>query len=257
MKDNLVWEPLRQELAHWSEAGRKAQLWLRDDDAVEPTDALDKLLAVTSARLIPLTIAVIPAFTGEALAARLSDEKGVCVAVHGWSHRNFAEPDEKKQELGRHRPVEIVHRELRDGYALLERLHPTRFIPMLVPPWNRIDGGLVPGLPALGFEVLSIYGWPKSNGPLPQLNTHLDIMDWHGTGGGRETVDLARELTGHLAERRKGNDEPIGVLSHHLVHDENAWSFLTGLFALTATHPAVQWISSADVLKREAGCESR
>jgi hypothetical protein len=249
MENNLAWEPVRQELAHWAEAGRKAQFWLRDDDAVEPTDVLEKLLAITSASFIPVTIAVIPAFTGEALAVRLSDEKRVCVAVHGWSHRNFAEPNEKKQELGRHRSVEIVHRELCDGYVLLERLHPARFIPMLVPPWNRIDGGLVAGLPALGFEVLSAYGRAKSDGPLPQLNTHLDIMDWHGTGGGRETHDLAGELARHLAERREGNGEPIGVLSHHLVHDENAWSFLAELFALTATHPAVQWISSADLLK--------
>lgn len=249
MKNSLVWEPVRQELAHWAEAGRKAQLWLRDDDAVKPTDALETLLTLTSASMIPVTIAVVPAFTGEALAARLSNEDGVCVAVHGWSHKNFASPDEKKQELGRHRPAEIVHCELRDGYALLERLYPARFIPMLVPPWNRIDRGLVPGLPALGFELLSVYGRAQSNGPLPQLNTHFDIMDWHGTGGGRETADLARELTRHLAERRAGDDEPVGVLTHHLVHDENAWSFLAGLFALTATHPAVRWISSADVLK--------
>ncbi|MEZ2126706.1 MULTISPECIES: polysaccharide deacetylase family protein [unclassified Sinorhizobium] len=256
MENNLVWEPVRQELAHWAEAGRTAQLWLRDDDAVEPTDALETLLAVASASLIPVTIAVIPAFTGEALAARLSDEKGVCVAVHGWSHRNFAEPDEKKQELGSHRPVEIVHRELRDGYVLLKRLHPARFIPILVPPWNRIDGGLVPGLPALGFEMLSAYGRAKGDGPLPQLNTHLDIMDWHGTGGGRETADLASELTRHLAERRKGQDEPIGVLTHHLVHDENAWTFLAELFALTAIDPAVQWISPADAWKPRKNCSS-
>lgn len=249
MQNSLVWEPVRQELANWADAGRKAQLWLRDDDAVEPTDLLERLLVVTSASLIPVTIAVIPAFTGEALAERLSDEDGVCVAVHGWSHKNFASPAEKKQELGPHRPAEIVHRELHDGYALLERLHPARFIPMLVPPWNRIDGGLVPGLPALGFEVLSIHGRAKSNGPLPQLNTHLDIMDWHGTGGGRETADLARELTRHLAERRNGNDEAIGVLTHHLVHDENAWSFLAELFALTAIHPATEWISPADAWK--------
>jgi hypothetical protein len=245
----MGWEPLCEELSHWAKDGRKAQLWLRDDDAVDPTEPFEKLLALTSVNLIPLTVAVIPAFTGEALAARLADEGRICVAVHGWSHRNFAGLDEKKQELGHHRVAKIVLSELRDGYAVLERLHPGRFIPMLVPPWNRIDGGLLPCLPALGFEVLSVYGRAKRDGPLPQLNTHLDIMDWHGTGGGRETLDLATELARHLAARRSGDDEPIGILTHHLVHDENAWSFLAGLFALTATHPAVRWISPADALE--------
>ena len=29
---------------------------------------------------------------------------------------------------------------------------------------------------------------------------------------------------------RGGSREPVGILTHHLVHDETAWVFLEGLF---------------------------
>ena len=80
-----VWEPLVRELDRWREAGRKARFWLRDDDAVEPTEALEKLIAATKAKSVPLALAVIPAQTGDVLAKRLSGETLVSVAVHGWS----------------------------------------------------------------------------------------------------------------------------------------------------------------------------
>ena len=63
------------------EAGRKARFWLRDDDAVEPTEALEKLIAATKAKSVPLALAVIPAQTGDVLAKRLSGETLVSVAV--------------------------------------------------------------------------------------------------------------------------------------------------------------------------------
>ena len=74
MADDAVWQPLVGELQRWRQAGRAADLWLRDDDAVEPTAALDRLLALAGRHSIPLTLAVIPAHAGEALAVRLSGE---------------------------------------------------------------------------------------------------------------------------------------------------------------------------------------
>ena len=97
-----VWQPLLSELARWTDAGRAADFWLRDDDAVEPTAALDRLLGLTGASAIPVTLAVIPAFTGEPLASRLAGEPHVTVGVHGWAHRNHASEGQKKQELGHH-----------------------------------------------------------------------------------------------------------------------------------------------------------
>lgn len=152
MTDRIAWDPLRRELDRWQAAGRVARFWLRDDDAVEPTLALEMLMALAGENEVPLMLAVIPGLTGEALAVRLGEEADVAVAVHGWSHKNHAGLKAKKQELGGERPTEVVLDELGEGFRLLERLHPARFLPVLVPPWNRIDAALIPALPALGLQ---------------------------------------------------------------------------------------------------------
>ncbi|MBY5518387.1 polysaccharide deacetylase family protein [Rhizobium leguminosarum] len=252
MTDGIAWDPLHRELDRWQAAGRVARLWLRDDDAVEPTPDLETLLALTGESGVPLALAVIPGLTGEALALRLAEEAGVAVAVHGWCHTNHAGPERKKQELGGERPAEAVLGELGEGFRLLERLHPARFIPVLVPPWNRIDAALIPALPALGFAALSVYGRAKQGDPVPLLNTHVDIIDWHGTRGGRSEEELVAELVAELHDRFAGSDEPVGVLTHHLVHDTAAWDFLSALFATTGRHPAVRWSPASALLKAQA-----
>ncbi|QKK34166.1 polysaccharide deacetylase (plasmid) [Rhizobium indicum] len=248
MTDGIVWDPLHRELDRWQAAGRVARFWLRDDDAVEPTQALETLMALAGQSQVPLTLAVIPGLTGEALAARLVEGAAVAVAVHGWSHTNHAGPEKKKQELGGDRPAEVVLGELDEGFRLLQRLHPARFLPVLVPPWNRIDAALIPALPGLGFAALSVYGRAKQGGPVPLLNTHVDIIDWHGTRGGRSEADLVAELVAELRHRFAGSDEPVGVLTHHLVHDAAAWDFLSALFAVTDRHPGVRWSSASELL---------
>ena len=66
------WRHLSEELDAWAEAGRSASLWWRDDDAVEPSPALARLLTLASARDLPLALAVIPARASEALAEWLN-----------------------------------------------------------------------------------------------------------------------------------------------------------------------------------------
>lgn len=253
MSGSSTWKPLREELARWREAGRVARFWWRDDDAIEPTAALDRLLGLSSAHETPVTVAVIPAKTGPALSQRLSGASGVSVAVHGWSHENYAPPQEKKQELGGHRLAEAVLGELYDGFLTLHRLHPARFIPMLVPPWNRIDGSLVPKLPALGFECMSTFGRASAEAAIPLLNTHIDIMgrraDGRGPRVGRPHDEIVSELVGELQDRFEGRNEPVGLLTHHLAHDETAWKFTEAFLSEANSHQAILWKPAAELLK--------
>ncbi len=223
--------------------GTPARLWLRDDDAIAPTAALDHLLSLTESANIPVTLAVIPAQSGPALATRLDAAKGVSVAVHGWSHTNHAPPSEKKQELGLHRPAAQVLAELARGFAHLAHLHPAQFTPVLVPPWNRIAPQVVSGLPALGFKALSVFG-PEAKAELPLFNTHVDVIDWRGTRSGRPDAVLMDEIAQAIAR----GDAPIGLLTHHLVHDAQVWGFLERLFALTADHPGCRWVSLPELI---------
>lgn len=231
---------LRETLDRLADQGQKVKLWLRDDDAVMPTAALDALLAMTAAHTIPVTLAVIPEHTGDALARRLDTAPHAFVAVHGWSHANHAPDGEKKQELGPSRPVEIVLAELKSGLQKLKGLHDTRFIPMLVPPWNRIAAELLPPLGQHGFMYLSVFGREQQGSPIRLVNTHVDIMDWHGSRGGRPAPQLFAEFAKEIGRMDR---VPItGVLTHHLVHDTAAWKFLAALFTITSGHPACEWV---------------
>jgi peptidoglycan/xylan/chitin deacetylase (PgdA/CDA1 family) len=236
-------KPLVDEIARRAAAGKPLRLWLRDDDAVEPTAALDTLLALTERHAVPVLVAVIPAFTGAALAARLAEAPQAQVAVHGWAHENHAGPGEKNQELGAHRSAETVLAELDQGFKHLSTLHAGRFVPMLVPPWNRIAPAVIGGLPSLGFKALSVFG-PEKPAPLAVLNTHVDIIDWRGTRGARP----AEAVIADLVRLSQAHDGPIGLLTHHLVHDAAAWALMALIFEATAGTAGCVWARAGDLV---------
>ncbi|MDH7802901.1 MULTISPECIES: polysaccharide deacetylase family protein [unclassified Rhizobium] len=240
---------LEKLVAALDECGRRgvtADLWLRDDDAVEPTPALDTLLDLCSRFSAPVTLAVIPEMTTDKLAQHLDAADIAQIAVHGWSHTNYAGENEKKQELGSHRDLSVVLDELQSGLEKLHDLHGKRFVPMLVPPWNRIDANIVKGLADLGYRALSVFG-PEKNTVPPCLNTHVDVIDWHGSRGGRDDDVLFAETAARVL-RVAEDGGATGILTHHLVHDENVWRFLRQLFEVTSNHPAARWRSSAELI---------
>ncbi|HEX2018023.1 MAG TPA: hypothetical protein VGO17_03705, partial [Aurantimonas sp.] len=55
MQDELL-----AELDGWAGAGRRLDVWWRDDDAARPSPALDRLTAAAADRSLPLALAVIP-----------------------------------------------------------------------------------------------------------------------------------------------------------------------------------------------------
>jgi len=237
MTPSAQMNPLILALNQRKDADDPVQFWLRDDDAVEPTQPLEDLLALTTRYSIPCTLAVIPARSSDALAQRLITTNDVTVAVHGWSHQNYAPVDEKKQELGLHRPLNEICSELKRGYSVLAHQHAPNFVPLLVPPWNRIDPAIVIELNALGFQGLSTFGAATTNS-IAVVNTHVDVIDWRGTRGGRN----ANELVDELVELIESTQIPIGILTHHLVHDDTAWQFLHELFSITSLHPGAKWV---------------
>ncbi len=216
-------------------------LWLRDDDAILPTPALDKLLNLTAAFSVPVTLAVIPGLTGKPLAQAMPPHASP--VIHGWTHANHAPLLMKKQELGAHRPLKSVEDDLAAALARLTDLYGDRLVRMLVPPWNRIRPDILPHLPRLGFEALSAFGPEPRHAPLPVFNTHVDLIDWRGAKSCRDETALIGEVLAQAV-----NPGPVGILSHHLVHDAAAWVFLEKLFALTSQFKTVHWLSAADLL---------
>ena len=103
--------------------------------------------------------------------------------------------------------------------------------------------------PAWANRALSVFG-PEKPAVLPLINTHVDVMDWHGTRGGRDPRTLALDIA---ARMRVMFDQggTMGLLTHHLVHDEAVWDFMTALFQATVNHPACRWTPVADILREQ------
>jgi peptidoglycan/xylan/chitin deacetylase (PgdA/CDA1 family) len=216
------WSALAAELERWS--GAPALLWWRDDDAVSAGRALDKLLAVRTECNLPIALACVPAMAETSLARALDEMPVVRTLAHGWDHRNHAPPGAPSAELAHGRDSRQVLTELATGRDRLAQLFGDKFLPVLVPPYNRVDAALVPVIRRAGFTALSVEGDFTSYGMLSR-NVHVDVTDWRiGTATG--TASALRRLVGALRLRRIGiinRSVPIGILTHHLVHDAASW----------------------------------
>lgn len=245
------YQELVDELEEWRSSGLTPRLWLRDDDVTAPSPALDKLLAVTDDHAIPIMLAAIPKPTGEALHARLDGIDAVRIATHGWSHDNHAPDGEYYQELGLHRGLDIVVEELARGMAKLRQLFGEKLSALLVPPWNNIDDRLLPHLSGIGFQAVSVQGatlTDKRSADLAVANIHLDIIDWE-TWHCHDEEKLIKELSREFRKMRQGDREPIGILTHHLVHDDAAWHFLARLFEVTQKCEGCRWIGGDELMQ--------
>ncbi len=251
-----AWQWLDRELQRWREAGLVASFWWRDDDAVRPGATLDRLISISSAFDLPLSLAVIPAGLEPELAACLRDAPLVTAMQHGFDHRNHAPAGELKREIGGNRQRSRLLADLASGYAILERSFGDRFVPVLVPPWNRIDSDLLPALGGIGFRGISTSKARHGPHPAPdllQINTHLDPIAWRQGGGFLGSFPAVAVLIQHLVARRLGyrdRDEPSGILTHHLVQNPATWTFIEDLFEFLQRHPAAHFVGAGEIWKR-------
>ena len=261
MTDAAASLPLTAErLARAAAVGRRVPIWWRDDDARVPSAALDRLVNLRRTAGVPLALAVIPEGSGPALAERLAGEADVLVLQHGLAHKNHAPSGEKRAEFGDHRPIDAMLAELASGRRHLEALFGDRFLPVFVPPWNRIGAALAARLAEAGLGGLSVFADAAPGGTRP-VNAHLDLIDWHpGPKKGQRpgpqglTVAVVDGLLADLIDRRLAPGDiapaqdvapvetrPIGLLTHHLQHDETAWATLEIMLRQLAMHPAIVW----------------
>ena len=241
------WATLTAELQEWDQQGLSLPLWWRDDDAISDTAALRQLTSMAANAGVPVYTAVIPSAADRTLQAFVSNAHTIIPTVHGWAHQNHAPPDQKKAEFGAHRPLEDLQDDVERGFGRLHSLFGSRLQPMFVPPWNRITPDLLERLPDLGLRIVSTYTPRATQWAAPgleQVNTHIDPIDWRGSRSLIDEAVLLDHVTRLLVDRRTGttdNTEPLGLLTHHLVHDPAIWSFCDRLTDTLLSGPATPW----------------
>ena len=219
----LGWDRFAEEVAR-----RKPAFWLRDDDAVTVTPALQRLLAFG----VPVALAVIPDLAEPGLF-----KEDVAFLQHGCDHRNRAAPGEKKTEFPAGESVPDALERMRRSHERLLSLGKEKVLPVLAPPWNRMRRELAAELPRIGIRGFSSYRSEPVQG-LVQHDAHVDIVAWRD---GKRFI--GEEEAARLAMTYVAQDQPIGWLTHHAVHDAATWNFLERLFALRGP----RWVSAAEL----------
>lgn len=236
---------LELELWRWRRLGRTPILWWRDDDARTPTPELARLRELAERRRLPLTLAVIPDGDRSALAAAIAGWPRLSVAQHGVDHLN--------RRTGRAAgEFPTAWRRLRMATAIQAGWRRMQVLPgpikVFVPPWNDIHPDLAGTLADCGFQGLSAWGALDPASEPARRDAHLDLLRWVGGARFRGRRRFARALAAQLAARRRSGRfrAPIGLLTHHLDHDEAAWRFLDRFLVWTA--PRFDWRALADLL---------
>lgn len=238
---------LRAAMAACREAGCLPALWLRDDDAVEPTPALDRLLRFSQTTGLATHLAVIPADATKALGAYVASNSEFIPVVHGLAHQNHAPVSEKKAEFGPHRSLQERLADAQTGLDKLRKLFGNRLCPAFVPPWNRMADDMASGLATARFTMISTYGPRSVTNPavgMVQINTHIDPIDWRGTRGLADPDLILARLSATLIARAQGETdgtEPLGLLTHHLVQNAAIWDFCEWLVGTLLDGGATPW----------------
>ncbi len=251
--DENNWAQLESELDVWAASGRVANFWWRDDDAAAPGPKLDQLIDITQST--GLLLAVIPSRLEPTLKSTLAQTPHVQVAQHGYAHINHAPRGQGlgAWELGLHRGIDKVMADLDAGRRRLEDQFESQFLPVVVPPWNRIAPELLQPIASRGYRGVSAFGPRLAAQPEPGLrviNAHCDPIRWKSETRFRGVDKVIAQLVEHLQARRNGtvdSEEATGFLTHHIDLDAAGWEFSARLAELIDHHAAAQWCAPKEL----------
>lgn len=259
-----TWDDARHELDCWSKRGLKARFWVRDDDACEMSAPLARLHDLANRHDIVIGLAVIPGRTQSSLLQFMNDEgRRFHPMCHGWQHINYAPVGHKPSEFGAGRPVAALIHDAQLAFNTFSR-HFTDADAVFVPPFGQISRAMIRALPGIGFRGVSAGpGWlerklsrlpdwniriPGAKVPrwtrLPRLDVQIDPIDWRKRTA-HSADRICDAIVRCLRPRRMGflaSDVPIGVVTHHMAHDDKIWQVCDGVLGFLRHHDAVEFL---------------
>jgi hypothetical protein len=265
-EDADAWHSVRDELDCWVNSGLKAKFWVRDDDAIEPSEQLMRLRSLAASHDIRVGLAVIPGCVSRDLIKFLDRNAPQFYPMcHGWKHVNY-NLKKRPAEFGPDRPISGLVSDAKSAFRVFSELFGSARA-IFVPPFNRVTPTLIKSLPDIGFlgvslmpnyferKILQVGSRLNYNMPIkipdfnvgPRIDVHIDVINWRARTA-REIPAIANELVQHLRVRRLGflrADAPIGLLTHHLVHDERIWRLCRDILGTLQSHQAVEFLDIA------------
>jgi predicted glycosyltransferase len=243
-----TWDDLRAELDRWAEMGRAATFWWRDDDVERPSPEFARMMALSQRFGVPLALAAISGTVEGTIRPLLRPDTRIL--QHGHTHAPHVAPDGWTYEFSDDLPLDAIKETMRADRERLECLFDGHFLPVMVPPWNRLGRAVAAALPEAGLTGLTTFRHRRFDVPgVREVNTHIDPINWRD--GARFTGDgpALNGAIAHLRARRRGvrPEEATGLMTHHLQMKEETWAFVERLFAATTGHPAVRWLDATEV----------
>lgn len=229
-------DPLRKSL---DEASGPISFFFRNDDAGWEDARLFDLLEVFAQYDVPIDLAVIPKSIARETAARLrklaAERPGsLSVHQHGFAHVNH-EQTGRKCEFGDSRSSELQHRDIAAGKELLSDLFGPMTDPIFTPPWNRCTEATAAGLQKEGFKLLSRDITAKLLNT-PELRELPVSIDWFGR---RKQLRLTRAEIGTALGAALASGEPVGVMIHHALVDDEERELIGELLKLLSSRSQV------------------
>lgn len=249
--------PIREALDRCAEP---RAIFVRNDDVGWGWERLERLIALTRARRLPLDLAVIPAALTNDRARWLLDERGrhtarIGLHQHGYAHVNHEGEGARKSEFGSARSPELLATDLHSGQQRLADLLPDALDPVFTPPWNRCASSLGPLLVAAGITILS------RDTSAPPLETRGLIecpttCDWFAKSRG---VPVGRAEWGQLCAKALSDHQIAGLLFHHGATEDEEWPAIEALLDLLCAHSKCRFVSllEAATLVESSGTPAR
>lgn len=221
-----------------------ARIWWRDDDAGRAHPNLDPLLDLASALERPMALAVVPTWLEPSVVDRILACPWASVLQHGVAHADHGHPGDRNIELGGTVDRAALDDALQAGRTRLEDAFGDRFLPVMVPPWNRIADDVVARLPALGFRGLSCWGEPSAHDPLHRHDVHVDAVAWREGNRPRSAAELRRALREAIDEAL---GDAVGFMTHHMVLGSGDWHDLDRVLRFGHDDDEVLWTSAEEL----------